>query len=302
MAGFWQTALAHALPLAPSWALWPVARQYIAGTTLEAMAHTVAALNGEGARATVDLLSEDITQPQQAHDITDRYEAALTRIAQDGLNSHISIKLSALGLLVDPALCEANVRRLVAKAAAIGAFVRIDMEDATRTDATLALYERLRAEGLPVGVVIQACLRRSLSDIRRLCARGPVNIRLCKGIYREARAIAYHDAEIIRRNYVRLLHELLDAGACVGIATHDERLVWEACQILDSRGLGPDRYEFQMLYGVDPPLRRLLLAQGHPVRVYVPFGTDWRAYSLRRLRENPAIAGHIARQFLARKG
>jgi proline dehydrogenase len=215
--------------------------------------------------------------------------------------ANVSVKLTALGLLMDKARCLENVRALVRAAAETSGFVRIDMEDAQCTDPTLAIYRDLRAE-FPgrVGVVLQARLRRTIDDIGALTAR-PANVRLCKGIYLEPRGIAYTDAEIIRDNFTLALERLLERNAYVGIATHDERLVWEALRLIRKFGLAPAQYEFQMLLGVEEELRRILLRAGHRLRVYVPYGEEWYAYSVRRLRESPQIAGHALRALLRRR-
>jgi proline dehydrogenase len=176
--------------------------------------------------------------------------------------------------------------------------VRIDMEDAQCTSRTIEIYRRLRAD-FPrhVGLVLQARLRRTSADVADL-TREPTNFRICKGIYVEPRTVAFTDREIIRRNFTRVLEQMLEAGAYVGIATHDELLVWEALDLIARRGLTPDRYEFQMLLGVDEELRDILLRAGHRLRVYVPFGEQWYAYSVRRLRENPQIAGYAFKAIL----
>jgi proline dehydrogenase len=203
-----------------------------------------------------------------------------------------------MGLQLDNELCFQIMEQLVAKAKSQNSFLRIDMEDSSTTTDTLVIYERLRDRfGEHVGVVIQAYLRRSLDDVRKLAAH-QANVRVCKGIYVEPRAIAYKDPEIINRNFELLVEELLEAGSYVGIATHDERLVWSAFEIIERIGLTPEQYEFQMLLGVDEQLRRIVRDAGHRVRIYVPFGVKWYAYSVRRLRENPAIVGHVLRSLL----
>jgi proline dehydrogenase len=171
------------------------------------------------------------------------------------------------------------------------------MEDSTCTEATLALYDRLRRDADNVGVVIQAYLRRSLDDVDRLVERR-ANVRLCKGIYIESRNIAYRDRDIVRRNFALLLERLLRGGCYVGIATHDEILAWEGIRLVRELRLSTDRYEFQMLLGVDEPLRRILIGSGHRLRVYVPFGERWYEYSLRRLKENPRMAGYVLKNIL----
>ena len=215
--------------------------------------------------------------------------------------TNVSVKLTALGLLLDEARCLENMRALLRAASETNGFVRIDMEDAQCTDRTLAIYRSLRAEFAGrVGVVLQARLRRTLDDIDAVTAE-PANFRLCKGIYLEPRAIAYTDAEIIRDNFALALERMFERRAYVGIATHDEKVVWEALRLIRRFGLAPSQYEFQMLLGVEEDLRRILLKAGHRVRVYVPYGEEWYAYSVRRLRESPQIAGHAFRALLRRR-
>ena len=208
--------------------------------------------------------------------------------------------MTALGLSIDRAMCLEKMRRLLRVAEELDNFVRVDMEDAEFTTATLQIYRTLREEfGSRVGVVLQSRLRRTMDDVDDL-TREPANFRLCKGIYLEPRPIAYTDAELIRRNFVLALEQMFERGAYVGIATHDEQLVWESLRLIRQHGLSPDQYEFQMLLGVDEELRRILLQAGHRLRVYVPFGEQWYAYSVRRLRENPQIVGYALKAILAR--
>jgi proline dehydrogenase len=292
-------AVSLALPVVPRPIVGYFSRRYIAGTTVEDAFRVARALQARGAMATLDILGEFITRPEEAAANTRAYLDLLHAIARAGLSQvNVSVKLTALGLLLRPSPCLDNVRSLVSAAHELGNFVRIDMEDAQCTSRTIDLYRTLRAE-FPgdVGLVLQARLRRTLADVLEL-TREPANFRLCKGIYVEPRAIAHTDREIIRRNFTRVLEAMLDRGAYVGIATHDELLVWEAIDLLTRRGLSRDRYEFQMLLGVDEPLRDLLLAEGHRLRVYVPFGEQWYAYSIRRLRENPQIAGYAFKAIL----
>ena len=204
------------------------------------------------------------------------------------------MKLTGLGLELDPGLCRENLEAVVIDAAARGNFVRIDMEDSSTTDRTLELYRSLRADGHSnVGVVLQSYLRRTLGDVE-----GLDNVRLCKGIYIEPEEIAFRDDAEVRTNYVRALERLVDADAYVGIATHDEYLIGEALRIVHDTS--PDRYEFQMLLGVRPDRADELVAGGHRLRVYVPYGEHWYQYSVRRLQENPAIAGYVAADLAAR--
>jgi proline dehydrogenase len=210
------------------------------------------------------------------------------------------VKLSGLGLKLDYELCRENLEGVVGHAAEHGNFVRIDMEDSSTTDDTLRLYRELRESGHEnVGIVLQARLKRTLRDIRDLAEQRP-NVRLCKGIYLERAEIAYRDFDSIRASFVQALEELLDAGCYVGIATHDEWLVEQGQRLASARGLGREEFEFQMLLGVRPAMGDELVRGGHRLRIYTPFGRDWYAYSLRRLQENPRVAGYIAADTVGR--
>lgn len=291
-------AVATLLPAVPKAIVRRFSRRYIAGETVDDMVRTVKGLNEDGYLATVDILGELAASVDRAEAAGDAYLQVMDEMVARGLNAKISVKLTQMGLKLDTDLCYAIMKRIVAKAEAQDSFVRIDMEDSSTTADTLVIYERLRERfGDRVGAVIQAYLRRSLSDVRKL-AEHKANVRICKGIYIEPRAIAYEDPEIIRRNFELLVEELMQAGSYVGIATHDERLVWSAMEAIDRLGLAPEQYEFQMLLGVDEELRGIIRDAGHRVRVYVPFGDKWYPYSVRRLRENPAIAGHVLRNAL----
>jgi proline dehydrogenase len=265
-----------------------VSSRYIAGTELEDARRVVARLNAEGKLATVDVLGEEITQPDEAAAITRAYLDVLDAIDEDGLDANVSVKLTGLGLKLDPALARENLRAIAAR----GTFVRIDMEDSSTTDTTLELYRDLVAEGHDnLGVVLQATLRRTVDDARGLAG---ANVRLCKGIYIEPPELAYRGFEEVRQSYLRALDVLLDGGAYVGIATHDEFLVDRGIAAVRDRGLAPSEYELQMLLGVRPELGDRIVADGHRLRIYVPFGRHWYEYSLRRLQENPKIAGYVA--------
>ncbi|MDZ7343614.1 MAG: proline dehydrogenase family protein [candidate division KSB1 bacterium] len=271
-----------------------VANRYIAGDKLSDAVRLVRQLNEQGMMATLDILGEHVSKKEEAEAIVAGYLEALEIIARERLDSNISIKLTAFGLKLDFEFCLANVRRVVERAAALNNFVRIDMEDSSCTSDTLRLYDILRKEYRNVGTVIQAYLRRSITDIRQLMNnQAPTNLRLCKGIYLEPRAMAYKNRELINKNFTFLLNELLRRGAYVGIATHDERLVWDAMRLIDELNIPREQYEFQMLLGVDEELRNIILKAGHRLRIYVPFGKSWYAYSVRRLQENPQIAGYV---------
>jgi proline dehydrogenase len=268
--------------------------RYIAGPTLDDAVRVVRKLSAKGKLATIDVLGEEITNADEARAIAGQYHDVLARLDAEGLRAGVSVKLTALGLELDYDLCRENLEAVVVDAHARGRFVRIDMEDSSTTDRTLQLYRELRADGHSnVGVVLQAYLRRTLSDVG-----GLEDVRLCKGIYIEPSSIAYRDDDAVRANYVRCLEALAAQGSYVAIATHDEYLLREALRIVNE--LPRDRYEFQMLLGVRPDRADQLVAEGHRLRVYVPYGMQWYAYSLRRLQENPKLAGYVAADTVGR--
>jgi proline dehydrogenase len=289
-------AVAFALPAVPKGIVGQFSKRYIAGPTVDDAFRVVRDLRQQGAMATLDILGEFIASQAEADAAARAHDELVRRISAEGLpETNVSLKLTALGLSIDRQLCVDNMRRLMTTVAAHDNFVRIDMEDSTCTAATLAIYRMLRTE-FPgrVGVVLQSRLRRTLGDVDDVTTE-PANLRLCKGIYLEPRPIAYTDPELIRRNFTAALERMFERKAYVGIATHDEILVWEAMRLVRKFGLAREQYEFQMLLGVDEELRRLILQAGHRLRVYVPFGEHWYPYSVRRLRENPEIAGHALR-------
>ncbi|PNU19732.1 proline dehydrogenase [Geothermobacter hydrogeniphilus] len=274
------------------------ARGYIAGEQLDDAVRVARELNGQGIMATIDVLGEFITNLDQARGFKEECLRILQTIDAEGLDANLSLKPTQMGLLLDRDQALANIREIVARAADLNSFVRIDMEDISCTDATLDFYRTLREE-FPghVGVVLQSYLRRTPADIIAL-SDAPMNFRLCKGIYNEPRTAAWKDPYVINRNYTRCLERIFAAGGYVGIATHDEKLVFEALRLIEKHGLETDRYEFQMLLGVDEELRRIIVDAGHRMRVYVPYGESWLPYSRRRLKENPSIAEHALRQML----
>jgi proline dehydrogenase len=287
-------AIVRVLPAVPRTVVQRLSARYIAGPSIEDAVRVVQRLNAKGKLATVDVLGEEVTSADEARAIAGQYHDVLTRIDDGGLDANISVKLTGFGLELDEDLCRENLEAIVADAAARGNFVRIDMEDSSTTDRTLELYRGLRAQGYEnVGVVLQAYLRRTIDDID-----GLANVRLCKGIYIEPPSIAYPEFDAVRANFVRALEKLVAQGTYVGIATHDEHLIREALRIVGP--LPRDRYEFQMLLGVRPERADQLVAEGHRLRVYVPYGTQWYEYSLRRLQENPKIAGYVAADTVGR--
>ncbi len=293
-------AIVRLLPAVPRPVVQKLSERYIAGPELKDARETVRRLNAQGKMATVDVLGEEITNADEAAAIVRAYQDVFADIQQCGLDSNVSVKLTALGLKLDYALCRDNLVTVVEDAASRGNFVRIDMEDSSTTDETLQLYRELREAGHDnVGIVLQSMLRRTLDDIGELADLKP-NVRICKGIYVEPPELAYREFGAVRANYVRALTALLDAGCYIGIATHDEWLIGEARRLLAERELTSAQYEFQMLLGVREPLADRLVRDGHRLRIYVPFGRHWYAYSLRRLQENPKLAGYIAADTIGR--
>ena len=293
-------AIVRLLPAVPRPVVQKLSQRYIAGPELKDARETVRQLNAQGKMATVDVLGEEIKNEDEAAAIVRAYQDVFADIERCALDANVSVKLTGLGLNLGYDVCRANLETVVADAASRGNFVRIDMEDSSTTDDTLRLYRELRADGHEnVGVVLQAMLRRTVADIGALAPLRP-SVRLCKGIYVEPHEVAYREFGAVRANYVRALESLLDAGCYVGIATHDEWLLEQAQQIVSERGLGRDEYEFQMLLGVRAELGNRLVRDGHRLRIYVPFGRHWYAYSLRRLQENPKVAGYIAADTVGR--
>jgi proline dehydrogenase len=290
--------LVTTLPLVPKAIVGRVAARYVAGATLDDALRVVRDLNGKGAMGTIDVLGEEVSEREKALAAVDEYVKVFEALDQQQLDSNVSIKLTLLGLKIDEGFCRDNVERIAALAKKYGNFVRIDMEDNTTTDATLRIYHELHARYGNLGCVLQAYMRRTLQDIAELPAEKP-SVRLCKGIYVEPRTIAWKGYDTVRANYVRALEKLIENGVYVGIATHDEYLAARAVGLIDKHRLPRDRYEFQMLLGVDEELRRILIAGGHRLRVYVPYGRDWYPYSMRRLRENPEVARHVLRALLS---
>ncbi|MBD3374186.1 proline dehydrogenase [candidate division KSB1 bacterium] len=282
------------MPLVPKPIVRLVSKRYVAGSTLAEAIETVKSLNSQGMCATMDLLGESSHDKESCNMAVNEYLNVLEAIDKEKLDCNISIKLTQLGLLIDHDLCYENISKIVAKAASVNNFVRVDMEDSSVTDQTIDLFLKLKKEYDNVGIVIQAYMRQSLSDVRKLSSIKS-NFRLCKGIYDEPRKIAYKDPQIVNDNFAYLIRVALQAGSYVGIATHDEKVVWQSLKLIDELDLERNQYEFQMLLGVDPELRSILVNDNHRLRVYVPYGKEWYAYSMRRLKENPKIAIYIIR-------
>jgi proline dehydrogenase len=269
------------------------AMRYIAGEKLDDAIRVVKFLNSKNMVGTLDVLGENVLMKEESILAARAGEEVLHSINENHLNANLSIKLTQFGLKIDEEFCYSNVRSLLGIASRYNNFVRIDMEDSSTTSATLKLYERLRSEGYENGgVVIQANMRRSEGDIQRLISM-KANVRLCKGAYMEPEAIAFKSREEIQLNYLKLLKMLFDAKCYVGIATHDDFLVSGAYQYIQEMNLQKADFEFQMLYGVKIKLRDQIVADGHRLRIYVPFGQHWYAYSIRRFKENPQIARYV---------
>jgi len=302
MAGsIFHRALIGTMQHVPESVVWRFSKRYIAGKSLQDAFDTVRDLNTAGCKATIDLLGEDSASDERVNAARDVYIQALNDIQSAGLDCNISVKLSDMGLRLDASRCTEVVRELVSCAKDTGNFIRIDMEDSSVTSVTLDVYRELRKNFDNIGVVVQSCLRRTEADIAELLQGGPTHVRICKGIYIEPEAIAYQDADEIRDSYQRILRQLLEGGVIrVGIATHDPILIQRARDTIQELDVSKDRYEFQMLLGVAEHLRKELVHEGHPLRVYVPFGERWYEYSMRRLRENPHIAGHIVRNLFSK--
>lgn len=272
-------------------------KKYIAGETLQDAVDFVKKLNSKGIYATMDVLGESVANKSESIKCKNEALEVLEAIEKNKLMANLSIKPTQMGLAIDEQFAYEQILEIVKKAAQYKNFVRIDMEDSPFTDKTLNLYKRIYADHKNVGVVIQAYMKRSFDDVIALNKIG-TNYRLCKGIYVEPAAIAYKGKQEIRDNYLKILDQLFKDGNYVGIATHDKPLIDAAYTRIKEKNIPKERFEFQMLLGVREDLRDKINADGYKIRIYVPFGKDWYAYSVRRLKENPSVAGTIAKSFL----
>ena len=272
---------------------WYVASRFVAGETIDDAMRATAELNADGITATMDYLGESITDPSEANASRDEILNLLDAIQQTGLDAGVSVKLSQIGLKIDPDLALDNMRRILEHARDHKLFVRIDMEESKLVDATLDVYHTLADEGFEnTGVVIQSYLYRSEADVRRLINEG-ASVRLCKGAYKEPPHIAFPDKNDVDENFVRLMQLLLgdtarENGVYAGIATHDEAMIQATIDFVRENGISQDAFEFQMLYGIRRERQRMLVEEGYKVRVYVPYGSAWYPYFMRRLAERPA--------------
>lgn len=297
--------VASILPLMPKSLVWIFSKRYIAGKTIEEAIGVSQKLNEENCMVTVDLLGEFITKIKQAEANKNQYLEIIDAIEKNKIDGNYSLKPTMFGLLIDKEVCYKYIREIVAKAAEHNNFVRIDMEDSQCVDREIEIFRRLKKE-FPknVGLVLQAYLRRTKDDINKLSdihtKEQPINFRLCKGIYVESEKIAYKKYEVINQHFLEDLELMFEKGMYPGIATHDTPLVEGAYKLIEKYKVPNDKYEFQMLYGVTPHLRQSIINNGHRMRIYVPFGKDWFAYSTRRLKENPKMASEIIKALFVR--
>ncbi len=273
-------------------------KKYIAGESIQDAVAQVKELNKKGILATIDVLGESIRNKDEAIDAQKKAMEVFEAIVDNDLNANLSIKPTQMGLSIDEDFAYNQVKELVEHAKVINNFVRIDMEDSGYTDKTINLFKKLKSDFDNVGIVIQAYLKRTYNDVV-LLNKIDANYRLCKGIYIEPANIAYKEKQAIRDSYTQCLESILKAGNYVGIATHDEYLINEAYRLIKELNIPKDKFEFQMLLGVREDLRDKINADGYKIRIYVPFGKDWYAYSIRRLKENPQVAGHIFRNIFS---
>jgi len=298
--------IANILPHMPKQLVWMFSKQYIAGETIEQAIVNAKKLNDEGILTTIDVLGEFITTLAEAEANKQEYLDVIDKAEAAGVQGNYSLKPTFFGLLIDKDVAYKHVREIVAKAASYNNFIRIDMEDSPCTDMEIDMYRRLKAE-FPghVGLVLQSYLHRTNSDIQSMLeinsAESPVNFRICKGIYVESESISYKKYEDINKHFLEDVEFMLKNGMYPAIATHDVPLIEGAYKLLEKYGVSKDKYEFQMLYGVTPALRKSIVDKGHKMRVYVPFGKQWFGYCTRRLKENPQMAGVILKA-LFKKG
>jgi proline dehydrogenase len=297
--------IAAMLPYMPKGFVWVFSKRYIAGKKIKDAIRVSKDLNSHGIKVTVDLLGEFITKLSEAEKNKEEYLGIIETFIKEGIDGNFSLKPTMFGLLIDKEVCYKNIREIVALAASYDNFIRIDMEDSQCVDLEIELYRKLKAE-FPkhVGLVVQAYLKRTLQDLEDLMDLhsddNPLNYRICKGIYVEPAEIAYKKYHEINEHFLTDLEYMFKEGIYPGIATHDKTLVEGAYKLIEKYKVSKDKYEFQMLYGVTPELRKSIVDKGHTMRVYVPFGEQWFAYSTRRLKENPRMAWLIIKALFVR--
>lgn len=290
--------IAQLLPFMPKKLVWTVSKSYIAGEDMESAIRVSRKLNEKNIKVTLDILGEFIENLEQAEENKNQYLEVIEKVQKSNIDGNYSLKPTSFGLLIDKDVCFKYVEEVVKKATDYGNFVRIDMEDSPCVDLEIELFRKIHAKyPKNVGLVFQAYMRRTMNDIENLLdihsEETPLNYRLCKGIYIEPPEIAYKDHDEINANYLKILEFIFQNNIYPGIATHDKFLIKESLELIKKYKVPKDRYEFQMLYGVTPELRKSIVNAGHTMRVYVPFGKDWFGYSTRRLKENPKMATYI---------
>jgi proline dehydrogenase len=291
--GFINNSIVYGMHLIPKPIVYLFAKRYIAGTNLDDSIEVIKRLNKRNVLATLDVLGESVKDEKKTRVALEEYKKVLDAIDKEGLNSNISIKPTHFGLSISYELCYENVRELVEYANRLGNFVRIDIEDSPQIDGTFRLYKDLRRDFGNVGVAIQAYIRRTISDLKML-EEYRANVRICKGLtYPEPRTVAYQTKRVVDSIFPYLVERLMNAGCYVAVATHDELMVANTLIIIDKLGIPPDKFEFQMLLGVDSVLRDTIVNTGYKMRIYVPFGKEWYAYSMRRFRKNSKMVGYI---------
>ncbi|MBK9391641.1 MAG: proline dehydrogenase family protein [Bacteroidetes bacterium] len=290
--------IASILPYFPKKFIWIFSRSYISGETIDDAIRVSGNFNSNNIKVTLDVLGEFIKTAEEAEVNKLEYLNLIEVINKNKIDGNVSLKPTSFGLLIDKELCYNHIREIISKAASYNSFIRIDMEDSPCTDMEIELFRKLKSEfPANVGLVLQAYMRRTHSDIEKMMdlhsKANPLNFRLCKGIYVEPSAIAFKKYEEINAHYLDDLELMLKNGIYVGIATHDKPLIEGAYNLIRKYNVPNNMYEFQMLYGVTPKLRDKIVADGHKMRIYVPFGKQWFGYSTRRLKENPKMATHI---------
>ncbi len=290
--------IAWALPYFPEKFIWIFSRAYIAGETIEDAMRVSKTLNNKNIKVTIDILGEFIKNLEEAEQNKKDYIKLIEISNSQGIDGNVSLKPTSFGLLIDEEVCYRHISEIIATAAKYNGFVRIDMEDSACTDLEIKLFRRLKREfPANVGLVVQAYLKRTLDDVKSMADlnsdSAPLSFRLCKGIYVEPEAIAYRRYEEVNQHFLEVLEYLLKNKIHAGIATHDKFLIDGSYDLLEKYNVPKNMYEFQMLYGVTPGLRDSIVDNGHPMRVYVPYGEKWFNYSTRRLKENPKMASHI---------
>jgi proline dehydrogenase len=298
MVSVFHNLLVKTVRMMPENIVWLFSKKYIAGKTLQNAVDTVKDLNSKRILATLDVLGESITTKEEAIESKIKALEVFDAIVKNKLNANLSIKPTQMGLAIDKGFAYQQILELVKRADEINNFVRIDMEDSPYTDLTFEVYKKIYEDYSNVGIVLQAYLKRTSNDAIILNKLG-TNYRLCKGIYIEPATIAYKDKQAIRDNYMKTLELILKNGNYVGIATHDKYLIDKSYELIKDMNVSKEKFEFQMLLGVREDLRDKINKDGYKIRIYVPFGEDWYKYSIRRLQENPQLAGHIVKEFFA---